>query len=206
MNMWIFRITKGDSGGSPIGKYLPDINIGEGSKRSSIDFNGSVNWIHEELYNHGRLRQGWGAPGLDLRLSDKEWAENFLIACCKYWGEEIAYSDSSDAMGRKNILNHMLNMNIGDIIFVPKTPNEKKFIVATISKKYYFDNTPYPATDFHTGFRHVIEVEKLKIYPNSELQPGIFGAPFRPAISPISPNYKAYGIFKGFVNSQYSID
>lgn len=210
MNMWVFRITKGFKGGEPKGRDFPidwktvedEIN---GSKLTRIDYNGDVNWINEELY-HGRLRQGWGVPGLDLRRSDQEWVENFLIACGKYWGEEIGDSDSTDAMGRKNILNHMLNMNIGDIVFVPKTPNDKTFIVATVNKKYYFDNTPYPATDFHTAFRHIIEVENLKIYPNTALQAGIFGAPFMHAIDPISPNYQVYGIFKRFVNSQYLID
>lgn len=210
MNMWVFRITKGYTGGEPTGeniiidgKKVEDVITS--SKKTRIDYNGDVNWINEELYQ-GRLRQGWGVPGLDLRQSDKEWAENFLIACGKYWGERIGYSDSTDAMGRKNILNHMLNMNIGDIVFVPKTPNDKKFIAATVSKKYYFEDTPHPATDFHTAFRHIIEVKKLKIYPNSSLQAGIFGAPFMHAIDPISPNYQVYRIFKRFVNSQYSID
>lgn len=210
--MWVFRITKGYSGGEPIGycptgidkdKVRAEIN---NSKRTRINFDGDVSWIHDELYRHGRLRQGWGVPGLDLTLSDKEWVENFLIACCKYWGEAIGESKCSDAMGRKNILNHMLNMNIGDIVFVPKTPNDKKFIAATVSKKYHFDSATYPATDFHTNFRHVIEVENLKIYPNSALQAGIFGSPFMHAIDPIASDYQVYEIFKRFVNNQYSID
>ncbi len=210
--LWVFRTSKvNEYKGDPRSSCYNNISV----KRVrdviaafdpiNIDFSPSENWINDELY-HGRLRQGWGTPGLDVRLPEKEWIENFLIACYIYWEEDFGDSKCPDAMGRKKILDRMLNINIGDIVFVPKTPDADHFIVGTVSRTYYFDCAPYPTDDFRTDFRHIIELENLGYSPNSVFQvPGIFGAPFRHAIDPIDPSYQTYEIFEDFVDNQYEI-
>lgn len=169
-----------------------------------INYTGAPNWINNELFQ-GRLRQGWGAIGLDLRLPTDEWVENFLIDCCIFWGEKLGESNCEDAIGRKRILNYMLNMNIGDIVFIPKTPTNDYFIVGTVSKQYQFDNTEYNEIDFRIDFRHIIELESLGQSPNSIFPvKGIFGPPFMHAIEWIDPNFQTYRLFEHYVNVNYA--
>jgi hypothetical protein len=41
-------------------------------------------FLVSELIEHGRLRQGWGVPGLSLKR-ETEFLNNFVIAMRKYW-------------------------------------------------------------------------------------------------------------------------
>jgi len=208
--LWVFRThKKHEYKGEPstICQYDIDIEriittINE-IRPMTIDYTGAIDWIDKELYQ-GRLRQGWGTPGLHLRLPTEEWIENFLIDCVIFWGEKLGESNCEDAIGRMKILGDMLNMNIGDIVFVPKTPTNDRFIVGTVSKPYYFDYTERFGNDFRNDFRHVIELENLGESPNSVFPiPSIFGPPFRHAIDWINPNYKTYQFFEHYVNVNY---
>jgi hypothetical protein len=209
--LWIFRTYKKhvyEGEPSTICQYPINTErvqaVVEAIEPMTIDYTGATNWIIEELYQ-GRLRQGWGTIGLDLRLPTPEWVENFLIDCCIFWGEKLGESNCEDAIGRKRILTDMLNMNIGDIVFVPRTPTDDYFIVGTVSKQYQFDNTQQSAVDFRNDFRHVIELENLGKSPNSVFPvKGIFGAPFMHAIEWIDPNYQAYRFFEYYANVIYA--
>lgn len=208
--LWVFRTYKKYIyKGEPTGICLHHINmervqaVVDTIEPMPIDYTGAINWITEELYQ-GRLRQGWGSIGLDLRLPEEEWIENFLIDCCIFWGEKLGESNCEDATGRKRILDYMLNMSIGDIVFVPKTPTNDYFIVGTVNKPYQFDNTQHSAIDLRNDFRHVIELENLVKSPNSVFPvKGIFGAPFMHAIEWIDPNYQTYHFFENYVNVMY---
>ena len=71
-------------------------------------------WLHEELLD-GRLRQGWGVPGLSLitehgtPIDKREW--------------EAAYRERTDwgdpSQKRFAILNRMLKLDDGNIIVMP---------------------------------------------------------------------------------------
>lgn len=205
MKMWVFRITKGYSFDDPSSRFCPSgVNKervkkeAEKCKKFEIDFNGDVEWVQDEA-NKGRLRQGWGLPKLDLRLEPAEWVENYLIACVKYWGYELGELNCKDAMGRKRILDNMKKMKIGDFVFIPKTPVSQKFTVATVSKKYDFDMNNYPEEDFRNNYRHVIEIETLKIFPNVILKPSNFGSPFFHAIDPIETHFRVYSILTNLI-------
>lgn len=208
--LWVFRTHKKHEykgGPSTICQYRINMErvreILNKFEPMPLDYTGAPNWINNELYQ-GRLRQGWGAIGLDLRLPTEEWVENFLIDCVIFWGEKLGDSNCEDAIGRMRILGDMLNMNIGDIVFVPKTPTNDYFVVGTVSKPYQYDNTDYNEFDFRNDFRHVIELEKLGTDPNFVFPvPGIFGAPFRHAIDWINPNYQTYQFFEHYVNVNY---
>lgn len=209
--LWVFRTCKKHAyKGDPSTTCQYNINmervraVVDAIEPIPIDFTGAPNWINNELLQ-GRLRQGWGTIGLDLRLPTEEWVENFLIDCCIFWGEKLGESNCEDAIGRKRILSDMLNMNIGDIVFVPKTPTNDYFIVGTVSKQYQFDNTEYNGADFRNNFRHVIELENLGQSSNSVFPiKSIFGAPFMHAIEWINPNYQTYRFFEYYVNVIYA--
>ncbi len=213
VKMFVFRRTKGESGREPIGACPVNFDVEKvkkrikDTKRIHIKHGDEVQYILDEL-NKGRLRQGWGCsnPDLDLNLPDNVWTENFAVACHKYWGESLSGDICKYAMGRKIILNHMLDMNKRDIVFVPKTPDEKCFVVTTVKNKYKFDrNTTTKDDDFRNDFRHLIGVEKTKTfqYSRSTLEPGIFGAPFLHAIDPINLDYEAYASLKHFISKHY---
>lgn len=214
--MFVFRRTKGKSGRDPIGACPISFDVKKvekaikNTKRIRIKNGDEVHYILNEL-DKGRLRQGWGCsnPDLDLNLQDNIWTENFAIACYKYWNEAPLSQDICKyAMGRKIILNHMIYMRRGDIIFIPKTPDEKHFRVTTVKNKYCFDRNPaIPEDDFRNDFRHLIKVQREKTktfqYSRTTLESGIFGAPFLHAIDPIDPDYEAYSYFKRFITKYY---
>ena len=91
-------------------------------------------WLYEELAS-GRLRQGWGAPGLDLR------GTNGAVVDKRDW--EAAYGELADwgeaSPMRFAILSRMLELDDGDIVVMPKMPAWDRFTVARVSGRYRFE-------------------------------------------------------------------
>jgi hypothetical protein len=213
--MWVFRVTRGWGGGTPEG-VCPigldsDIILKKiaGIIPTPLKYDGDeVNFILNELFKYHRLRQGWGVPGLDLRLADSIWIENYIIGARQYWNEDAT---CNEAIGRKKILNHMLDMSIGDIIFIPNvsenTLNSGFFTVATVESLYYFENRNNNPNTWKKDFGHIIGINYLKTfnYSNNYLKRAIFGPPFMHAIDPILPHYQSCDIFKNFVSMSYKI-
>jgi len=101
-------------------------------------------------------------------------------------------------------------MQEGDIIFLPKTPNNNHFKVTTVDKEYEFDEDVNVSeddfrNDFRHDFRHLIKVVNTKTfqYSKSTLESGVFSAPFLHAIDPINPDYETYPLFKRFITENY---
>src|SRR5438309_221947 len=117
-------------------------------EREPLDYNAPADgfatdlyFYIDEAYHGGRLRQGWGVPELSLThpngvaKAPEDWMMDYLFAIWKYWSEiEIQMFRGSasaigarlapyarQASGRYSILNRMLRMSVGDIIFVPAT-------------------------------------------------------------------------------------
>ena len=213
MQMWVFRITRGKDGGRPqricpIGVNQIDIeNQISSIKPTELKYDGGeVNFVIQELFKYHKLRQGWGIPGLDLSLPDDLWVKNFRIGAWQYWEK---YVTCDDAMGRKYILNHMLKMKKGDIIFIPnvseKTDDSEYFTVATVKTKYSFENRSHMADTWEKDFGHIIGVNNLRTFRFSikTLLRNYFMAPFLHAVDPIRPHYQSYNSFKTFCSSQY---
>ena len=91
-------------------------------------------WLHEELRD-GRLRQGWGVPGLSLiaghdkPVDKREWEAAYR--------ERTGWGDPSPK--RFAILNRMLELDDGDIVVMPKMPSWDRFTVARVSGRYRFE-------------------------------------------------------------------
>lgn len=109
-------------------------------------------WLYDEVVS-GRLRQGWGAPGLGLR------SDNGAAVDKRDW--EAAYREQTDwgepSPMRFAILSRMLELDDGDIVAMPKMPAWDRFTVARVSGRYKFE-TGRGIQDF----RHVVPV-----YPES---------------------------------------
>ena len=87
------------------------------------------------------------------------------------------------ASGRYSILNRMLRMSVGDIIFVPATSavpgEEQDFSVATIAAPYKFSpRVDAPKFTFLRDYGHVIQVNELQAVPYSART--LAGTDFRP--------------------------
>lgn len=155
--------------------------------------------LKEELFEYGRLRQGWGyefeGMNLDLNQPQKNWIENYRKLNWRLRGEE---TNCENATGRWNILMRMTNMEIGDVIFVPRIPDKNKFTVATIEKKYFFQ----PMEEYF-GHAHVLGVENVKEYSyENHFLPKEFN-PYRNAVSQVGDHHKIYNTLEDFLEKHY---
>lgn len=114
-----------------------------------------VDFVQDEL-RRGRLRQGWSPPGTSLLNADgserskEEWTQAYMSA----W-------DASPSPRRYAILCRMLNMNKGDLIFIPKAPRYEYFTIAEVSRDYQFEMAPD-----QEDFGHIIPVKNQQVVAN----------------------------------------
>jgi hypothetical protein len=179
-------------------------------------------FLVSELVDHGRLRQAWGTPGLDL--TKLTFHDNFVIAMRKYWnvipestieelrsrdvwddGELIGLLDTCyrEAEGRFKVLKRMLQMGRGDVVFVPGLPGQS-FAVARIDGNYTFEDRSSVARSqsWDHDFGHCRKVKDVKTFKHGPdtLPAGIFGAPYKHAIDKVSARKAA---FEAFLSAQY---
>lgn len=121
-----------------------------------INYGDNYTKIRNEIINHGRLRQGWGASQMEL-VSEK----NFINGWIKRWGPD----DGEDYMRRKyNNLRIMRDIKVGDYIIVPKLSLSNKkawvcdsFLIARCKATYSFN-----VLDDKDDFGHIIELDMEK--------------------------------------------
>lgn len=114
-----------------------------------------VDFVQNELQQE-RLRQGWSPLGTSLLNADgsvrnkEEWTQAY----------QRAY-DECPSSRRHAILKRMLDMNKGDLVFVPKAPAYGSFTIAEVSGDYRFK----VASDYN-DFGHIIPVKNLREVAN----------------------------------------
>lgn len=163
-------------------------------------------FLKTELFDHGRLRQGWGYEDKDRNLNlnlpvkpNNIWVENFIILNNMPMGEKSDEENSlKSACGRWNILRRMTKMEIGDIVFIPRIPEPDKFTVATVNEKYSYQ----PVEE---DYSHVIGVKNIKPYSYGEYFPPKKFNPYRTAISQIKEHHEAFDLCD-FLESTYFRD
>lgn len=177
--IWVFRLTL-SSGGEPSSACPIQIdgeNLKHGIKQyrekklpvwDEEDINNeyesyselTMDFLKDELFIRGKLRQGWGMRfekmDTDLQQDPNKWVKNFVNLYWRLYGEK---KDCSFACGRYEILKTMLDMSVGDIIFVPRIPYDNYFTIARFKKRYQFE----PIKEF-IGHGHSIGVEDIKIF------------------------------------------
>jgi hypothetical protein len=167
-----------------------------------IDYTGALDYVFDEL-SHSRLRLGWGVvnPDLDVRLEEQIWIEHYRMACQKYWSLD---PETSHAVESRHVLCGLLEMSAGDVIFLPKSPDDGHFMVATVKRPYTFDRaTVMDEADVRNDFRHVIGVEDTMryAYGAGTLYPYLFEALLREAIQRISEDDPSYRTLADFLQS-----
>lgn len=224
-NIYIFRFAIGEPGEptdtcrrSFYDDYKTELEINLSKYiHTEVEYWGYEQFLWKELFCAHRLRQTWGYEGLDLSVikrfgenGEDYWIRNFIIAKQKIGDiEEIRESKRwcEIAKGRLNILQYMLEMKTGDIVFMPKIwdgdvykhtlKNEQYFTVATIKNNYYFDYNKQIG-----DFAHTIEVENIQCFEYHKF--GISGTnfsphPYRRAISIVHSG----DVFRAFIKKHY---
>ncbi len=205
--LWVFRLTVDGYEGEGEGTCDLDVDREEvmrywKTESQLIDkpYYDKYN-LNIELQEKGKLRQGWGLVyndmNLDLNQPRAKWVENFMKLGWKVWGEK---NNCKIAGLRWNILITMKNMRVGEIIFIPRTPTDGSFTVATIKKEYYFQKF-----NGFLGHGHVIEVEKKRNfnYGSQTLEKVDFRT-YRKAIAEIKEKHDVFPKIENFINKNYS--
>ena len=115
-------------------------------------------WLYEEI-RQGRLRQGWGGRGLALtqsggtQRSKQEWETAYREKACRENLEELPPRSR-----RYAILVRMLELSVGDIVVIPKMPEQDQFTIVRVCGKYRFESAD--------DFGHIIPVdpESLRVF------------------------------------------
>lgn len=110
-----------------------------------------VDFVKSEI-PEGRLRQGWGDSTSNLSgANSEEWAK----ARCNDSEENYWYY-----LSKFNNLYKMVDINQGDILIIPKTPDYTKFTICKASGKYDFTApVGYDGDDYW----HTIPIDKTSI-------------------------------------------
>ena len=109
--------------------------------------------IREEILK-GRLRQGWGAEGMNINQSFEEYLKVWIAR----WGENDA--TEKYIRNKYNNISIMREINVGDVLIVPKlnfndVNDRRSFAVLKCSKKYEFS----PLGSCGMDFGHVLEFD-----------------------------------------------
>lgn len=209
-NIWVFRYL--GKSGNPRSTVCPHVDLGrvreyrqrvlpiKGSEDNEDYYEDIFPILKSELFDHGRLRQWWGFKfekmDLNLKKPGKIWIENYMNLLWRLNGKKIR---PEKACGRWHILERMTKMEIEDIVFIPRIPDESKFTVATVDEKKYF----FKPLKGHFGYAHVIGVKNIEKYSyNKDFPPKTFN-PYRNAISQIKERHENFDIINNFIENNY---
>jgi hypothetical protein len=95
-------------------------------------------------------------------------------------------------------------MSAGDVVFLPKSPDDGHFMVATVQRPYACDRaTVMDEADVRNDVRHAIGVEETMRYAYGvgTLYPDLLEAPRREAIQRISEDDASYQTLAEFLRS-----
>lgn len=211
--LWLFRLSI-EEGGNPRSKICPLVDVQkineyrgnisplEAEEESKLQNNDEeyISFLKKELFEHGRLRQGWGYKyedmDLDLNQPGNIWIENYIMLGWRVgWGK----IPRKNACGRWNILKLMKDMRIGDIVFIPRIRDEDKFTVATVDKRKYF----FQPMKEYFGHAHVVGVKNIKEYSyDNHFAPKIF-VPYQRAVCEIKKGHQNFKTLSNFINKYY---
>lgn len=124
-----------------------------------VDYNYG-DWFWKEL-QCGRLHQGWGVPGTQLQEDGNDlpveiWRPRYIEASKQYWDEDTT---KKQADNRYLILHRMIELELGDLVIVPKLPESDQFVLTRALGRYEFDMAASGERGDNDDHRHTILVE-----------------------------------------------
>jgi hypothetical protein len=156
-------------------------------------------YVFDEL-SHGRLRCGWGVahPAVDGRWHAPSGGEPERMA-----GQHAGSLDpeTAPAVGDRHVGCGLGEMVAGDVVFLPQSPDDGHFMVATVQHPGASGHAPVvDEADGRHACRQVIGVAETMryAYGAGTLYPYQFEAPRRQAIQRIAeddPSYRTLAAF-----------
>lgn len=126
-----------------------------------VNYEQYYNKILDEL-KKGRLRQGWGASGMDI--NEAYSLDDYIHGWENAWG--LPDRNLNYVKNKYNNLKIMLEMKKGDLIIIPKVYDYNSFTIVTVGGEYYFDKSEDVFKDGSNvdDFRHVIPIDLEKSF------------------------------------------
>jgi hypothetical protein len=218
MRMWVHRLSVGEAGTPTAAVDYSDVEadlleVAREVRKDPLDldeaYTAAEEYLRAELLERNFLRQGWGAPGMDVRR-ERQFKKSYVIAMRRYWKsfpaavlEELRSASGEpykifqaiqplyeEAAGRLRVLQRMNEMSRDDVVFLPNVPEPgNTFTVVRVATPYEFDERDPAAARaiWEIDFGHRRGVKDVRTFPYGKdtLEPGIFGPPYRHAIDPV---------------------
>jgi hypothetical protein len=207
-HLFVWSMARGPRAGAPC-EHTPGPSNASGIPRESghreqgpLHETRALAYVVDEL-SHRRLRWGWGVanPAVDGRWHAPSGGEPDRLT-----GQPAGSLDpeSAPAGEDRHVGCGLLEMAAGDVVFLPKSPDDGHFMVATVTRPDACEHvTVVDEADVRHGFRHVIGVEETMryAYGAGTLYPDMFEAPRRQAIQRIAEDDPAYRPLTAFLRS-----
>jgi hypothetical protein len=153
--------------------------------------------------SHGRLRCGWGVahPAVAGQLDTPSGGEPRRLA-----SQPAGASDPepSPAVEDRHVGCGLREMSVGDVVFLPKSPDDGHFMVATVQRPSACERaTGVDEADGRHACRQVLGVEETMRYAYGvgTLYPDLLEAPRREAIQRIAEDNPSYRTLAEFLQS-----
>lgn len=113
-------------------------------------------WICDEL-KQGRLRQGWGCSGTNLKdagvpVAFKDWLAPYSAGASTAWRADVStFEWEKNAKTRHDILCRMLQFKRGDLVVVPRIFFDNEFTICRVTTGYRWDDSHFGRINFPEG-------------------------------------------------------
>lgn len=134
---------------------------------TAVNDDETLDWRIEEFKN-GRLRQGWGGPGTQLRegrwdVKYNDWFPRYQ-SWVRTWDAKSINNGLARAEARFAILQRMLDLKSGDLLIVPHVPGEGMIALAIVDEGYFWDDSHFDRAKRSTGkpindFGHLVSID-----------------------------------------------
>jgi hypothetical protein len=170
-------------------------------EQGSSDRTGALDAMFDEL-SHGRLRGGWGAnPEFDGRLDEPHGVELDRMACQP---DSCSDRETSHAAGSRLVSCRLREMSVGDVVFLPKSPDDGHFMVTTVQCPDACDRATVvdEADGRHDGRPLIGVADTMRYaYGSGTLYPDQLEVPCREAIQHILEDDPSYRTLAEFLRS-----
>jgi hypothetical protein len=165
-----------------------------------LEATGSLTDVLDEL-SHGRLRCGWGVahPAVDGRWHAPSGGQPERLA-----SQSAGASDPepSHVVGGKHVGCGLREMAVGDVVFLPQSPDDGHFMVATVQRPSACERaTGVDEADGRHACRQVLGVAETMRYAYGvgTLYPDLLEAPRREATQRIAEDNPSYRTLAEFL-------
>jgi hypothetical protein len=205
--LFVWRMTPGLHAGAPCEHPSGHRDIARTDRESRhpeqgpIDGTGALAAEFDGLA-HGRLRCGWWTNSVvDWRPDEQISVEHDRTTCQNDWSLD---PETSHAVGSRHLWCCLREMSAGDVMFLPKSPDDGHFLVATVKRPDACDRATMvgKADGLHDGDPLIGMADTMRYaYGVGTLYPYLLEPPRHEAIQRISEDNASYQTLAEFLRS-----